>query len=78
MNEKDVMIGVDGSVYGFHPFYHNLLMGKISELVNSGIKFGLILSQDGSGRGAAACLSISGLSRRIIWSITFFYYIQII
>lgn len=57
MNEKDVIIGVDGSVYRFHPFYHNLLMGKISELVNSGIKFGIILSEDGSGRGAAVLAS---------------------
>jgi len=50
MNEKDVVIGVDGSLYRFHPFYHNLLMGKINELVNSGIKFSIILSQDGSGK----------------------------
>lgn len=57
MNNKDVIIGVDGSVYRYHPFYHRLLVDKINELVNSGIKFDIMLSQDGSGKGAAVLAS---------------------
>lgn len=57
MNEKDVMIAVDGSVYRYHPFYHQLLMDKTGELVNDGIKFGIMLSEDGSGKGAAVLAS---------------------
>ncbi|VVC29592.1 Hexokinase, N-terminal,Hexokinase, binding site,Hexokinase,Hexokinase, C-terminal [Cinara cedri] len=57
MNTKDVTIGVDGSVYRYHPFYHQLLVDKINELVNIGIKFDIILSEDGSGRGAAILAS---------------------
>lgn len=57
MNEKDVTIGVDGSVYRYHPFYHQLLVDKINELVKSGIQFGIMLSEDGSGRGAAVLAS---------------------
>lgn len=57
INEKDVTIGVDGSVYRYHPFYHQLLVDKIHELVKSDIKFNIMLSQDGSGRGAAVLAS---------------------
>lgn len=57
MNEKDVVIGVDGSVYRYHPFYHQLLINKINELVNDGINFSIMLSEDGSGRGAAVLAS---------------------
>lgn len=57
MDEKDVIIGVDGSVYKFHPFYHQLLVDKINELVNKGIQFGIMLSEDGSGKGAAVLAS---------------------
>lgn len=57
INEKDVVIGVDGSVYRYHPFYHQLLVDKINELVNDDIKFNIMLSEDGSGRGAAVLAS---------------------
>lgn len=57
MNNSDVTIGVDGSVYRYHPYYHQLLVDKINELVNSNIKFDIMLSEDGSGRGAAVLAS---------------------
>lgn len=63
MNEKDVIIGVDGSVYRYHPFYHQLLINKLNELVNPGIKFDIMLSEDGSGRGAAILASSVGCSQ---------------
>jgi hexokinase len=57
MNKSDVTIGVDGSVYRYHPFYHKLLVNKVNELVNPGIKFDIMLSEDGSGKGAAVLAS---------------------
>lgn len=57
INNNDVTIGVDGSVYRYHPYYHQLLVDKISELVNSNIKFDIMLSEDGSGKGAAVLAS---------------------
>lgn len=38
MGEPAVTVGIDGSVYRFHPQFHNLMMEKIGELVNPGIK----------------------------------------
>lgn len=57
MNRNDVTIGVDGSVYKYHPFYHQLLVNKVNELLKPGIKFDIMLSEDGSGKGAAVLAS---------------------
>lgn len=59
MDEKSVTIGIDGSVYRFHPRFHDLMMEKISELVTPGIEFDLMLSEDGSGRGAALVAAVA-------------------
>ncbi|XP_071051578.1 hexokinase type 2-like isoform X2 [Onthophagus taurus] len=59
MGEPHVTIGVDGSVYRFHPYFHGLMMHKISELVDPGRKFDLMLSEDGSGRGAALVAAVA-------------------
>lgn len=34
MDEKLVTVGIDGSVYRYHPHFHNLMMEKIRQLVN--------------------------------------------
>jgi hexokinase len=52
-------VGVDGSVYRFHPFFHDLMEKKISELVHPEYKFDLMLSEDGSGRGAALVAAVA-------------------
>lgn len=59
MNEPFVTVGVDGSVYRFHPKFHNLMVAKIKELVKPGISFDLMLSEDGSGRGAALVAAVA-------------------
>ncbi|XP_065331747.1 hexokinase type 2 isoform X1 [Cloeon dipterum] len=59
MGEKDVTVAVDGSVYRFHPHFHHLMMDKISELIDPSIKFDLMLSEDGSGRGAALVAAVA-------------------
>ncbi|XP_054264515.1 hexokinase type 2 isoform X2 [Macrosteles quadrilineatus] len=53
MNIPSVTVGVDGSVYRFHPFFHDLMMEKIAQLVNKNLKCSVMLSQDGSGLGGA-------------------------
>nr|CAD7396668.1 unnamed protein product [Timema cristinae] len=59
MGQLSVTVGVDGSVYRFHPYFHDLMVEKISELVTPGIKFDLMLSEDGSGRGAALVAAVA-------------------
>ncbi|CAG5133645.1 unnamed protein product [Candidula unifasciata] len=59
LNKKDMTIAVDGSLYRFHPRFHNLMCLKIKELVKPGLKFKLCLSHDGSGKGAALTAAVS-------------------
>lgn len=59
MDESSVTVGVDGSVYRFHPRFHDLMYSKIRELVKGHIKFELMLSEDGSGRGAALVAAVA-------------------
>ncbi|KAI8121832.1 Hexokinase-1 [Lucilia cuprina] len=54
-----VVVGIDGSVYRFHPHYHNLLTQKIKCLARPEHKFDLMLSEDGSGRGAALVAAVA-------------------
>jgi hexokinase len=63
MKEPRVTVGIDGSLYRFHPHFHNLMMEKISELVDPGIVFDLMLSEDGSGRGAALVAAVASRRR---------------
>jgi len=34
MGENNVTVGIDGSVYRFHPHFHDLMTAKINELQN--------------------------------------------
>lgn len=38
MDERVVTVGIDGSVYRFHPHFHNLMMEKIAQLIKPNIK----------------------------------------
>ncbi|XP_030023668.1 hexokinase type 2 isoform X1 [Manduca sexta] len=59
MAEPRVTVGIDGSVYRFHPHFHALMCDKIAQLVSPGIQFDLMLSEDGSGRGAALVAAVA-------------------
>lgn len=59
MQEPIVTVGVDGSVYRFHPKFHDLMMIKIRQFVKPDCKFDLMLSEDGSGRGAALVAAVA-------------------
>ncbi|XP_046685104.1 hexokinase type 2 isoform X4 [Homalodisca vitripennis] len=64
MRIPSVTVGVDGSVYRFHPFFHDLMMEKIAQLIDKDLKCTLMLSEDGSGRGAALVAAVAVRCRR--------------
>ncbi|KAK9509081.1 hypothetical protein O3M35_006479 [Rhynocoris fuscipes] len=54
MQLSSVTVGVDGTLYRKHPYFHDIMMDKISDLVDPTVEnVSLMLSEDGSGRGAA-------------------------
>ena len=53
MDYHDVVVAIDGSVFRFHPHFPNIMKSRISQLMGIDYKFDLMLSLDGSGRGAA-------------------------
>ncbi|XP_067012604.2 hexokinase type 2 isoform X2 [Anabrus simplex] len=59
MGQTPVTVGIDGSVYRYHPHFHNLMMEKIGHLANPEIEFDIMLSEDGSGRGAALVAAVA-------------------
>lgn len=64
MGDPDITIGVDGSVYRFHPKFHDLMTQKIQELIPPNYRFRFVLSEDGSGRGAALVAAVA--SREVL------------
>jgi hexokinase len=78
MKKEFVTVGVDGSVYRFHPTFKDLLDSKIDELVDGKyevrrnfinkivyFQFILVLSEDGSGKGAAVAAAVATRMSRI-------------
>jgi len=60
MGKPYVTVGVDGSVYRFHPTFPVVLDHKIDDLLdNEDIEYQLMLSEDGSGRGAALVAAVA-------------------
>ncbi|KAK6035428.1 Hexokinase, partial [Cooperia oncophora] len=53
MERPLVTVGIDGSVYRFHPKFPQLLDDKIAELIDENLRYKLMLSEDGTGIGAA-------------------------
>lgn len=59
-----VTVGIDGSVYRFHPTFKDLLDSKIDDLLDPRLEFQLMLSEDGSGRGAAMVAAVASRVNR--------------
>jgi len=59
MKRPFVTIGIDGSLYRFHPQFHNLMMKKIPDLIPASYSFDMMLSEDGSGKGAALIAAVA-------------------
>ncbi|VBB31252.1 unnamed protein product, partial [Acanthocheilonema viteae] len=63
MQKSYVTVGVDGSVYRFHPTFPRMLDEKIQHLIDKNLKYQLMLSEDGSGRGAALVAAVASRIR---------------
>lgn len=64
MKRPHTTVGVDGSVYRYHPHFKELMEKKIDELTDPNYKFELMLSEDGSGRGAALVAAVAVRSKK--------------
>ena len=42
----------------FHPHFKNVMQSRISQMMGINYKFDLLLSEDGSGRGAALVAAV--------------------
>jgi len=58
MDYKDVVVAIDGSVFRYHPHFPNIMKSRIAQLMGIDYKFDLMLSTDGSGRGAALVAAV--------------------
>merc|ERR1719312_1107468 len=58
MDYHDVVIAIDGSVFRYHPHFPNIMRSRIAQLMGIEYKFDLMLSTDGSGRGAALVAAV--------------------
>ncbi|XP_023291719.2 hexokinase type 2 [Lucilia cuprina] len=59
IKEPKVVVGIDGSVYRFHPKFDAYMRSAIKKLIDAKIQFDLMLSEDGSGRGAALVAAVA-------------------
>uniref|UniRef100_A0A0V0J1R5 Phosphotransferase n=2 Tax=Schistocephalus solidus TaxID=70667 RepID=A0A0V0J1R5_SCHSO len=57
MNRPKTTIGVDGSLFRFHPTFAHTMIEVLAKLVPSRCTFRLKLSEDGSGKGAGALVA---------------------
>jgi len=58
MDYHDVVVAIDGSVFRHHPHFPNIMRSRIAQLMGVEYKFDLMLSNDGSGRGAALVAAV--------------------
>ena len=58
MDYKDVVVAIDGSLFRYHPHFCNVMRSQIGQLMGVDYKFDLMLSTDGSGRGAALVAAV--------------------
>uniref|UniRef100_A0A0N5DBB7 Phosphotransferase n=1 Tax=Thelazia callipaeda TaxID=103827 RepID=A0A0N5DBB7_THECL len=59
-----VTVGIDGSLFRFHPYFAEILDQKINQLLPKNLEYQLMLSEDGSGRGAALVAAVAKRVRR--------------
>lgn len=58
IDEPTVTVGIDGSLYKCHPNFKKNMQAGLTKLVVRRIKYQTVLSNDGSGRGAAVCAAV--------------------
>ena len=65
MGRPHTVVGVDGSMFKYHPHFHSIMAKKTKELTHPEYKFQLMFSEDGSGRGAAIVAAVACKQRRV-------------
>ncbi|XP_037945280.1 hexokinase type 2-like [Teleopsis dalmanni] len=63
INEPRVVVAVDGSLFRLHPRYDSYMRETLRKFVNPKIVYDLVLSEDGSGRGAALIAAVATMGR---------------
>ncbi|XP_054739587.1 hexokinase type 2-like [Anastrepha obliqua] len=58
VGEKFTIIGVDGTVYRCHPNFDGYMRETLDQFIEKGIRYDIMLSEDGSGRGAALVAAV--------------------
>ncbi|KAL7063423.1 hypothetical protein AAHC03_01293 [Spirometra sp. Aus1] len=58
IKRPEVSIGIDGSLYKLHPRFRERMTDILDKLLPPSIRFRLRLSEDGSGKGAAAIAAV--------------------
>nr|AIW65574.1 hexokinase 3 [Tigriopus japonicus] len=61
---RRVTVGMDGSLYKFHPHLDRRMRSATRRLVSDCIQFEMVLSEDGSGRGAALAAAVAEKQRK--------------
>jgi hexokinase len=72
IGKPSITVGIDGSTYRYHPFYHSWVREKITDLLENAIEvphirlnkkhvlqFNIVQAGDGSGKGAALIAAIA-------------------
>jgi len=59
INKKEITVGIDGSLFKFHTKFPERMTDIVHQLKKPDIKFVLKLSEDGSGKGAAAIAALA-------------------
>lgn len=65
MGRPNTVVGVDGSMFKYHPHFRTIMAKKTKELTHPEHNFQLMFSEDGSGKGAAIVASVACKQRRI-------------
>lgn len=61
--DRRVVVGIDGSVYRYHPKFDGYIREMMQKLVKPGKEFDIMLSEDGSGRGAALVAAVASKTK---------------
>lgn len=59
VGRRRITVGMDGSLYKFHPHLGSRIHYAVRRLIRDTIQFEMILSEDGSGRGAALSAAVA-------------------
>ncbi|XP_034650243.1 hexokinase type 2 [Drosophila subobscura] len=63
ISNRRIVVGMDGSVYRYHPKFDAYMRYTMHKLVKSDKEFDIMLSEDGSGRGAALVAAVASKTK---------------